>query len=101
VSGQTPEPRAPYEIAAAGFGASADAFDRGRPEYPSAVGRWLVERLALGPGMRVADLAAGTGKLTRVLADTGAWVVAIEPVTAMREALSRSLPGIPVVAGMA
>jgi SAM-dependent methyltransferase len=90
-----------YEIAAAGFGASADAFDRGRPEYPDAVGRWLAERLKLGPGARVADLAAGTGKLTRVLAGTGAWVTAIEPVAAMREALSRSLPGLPVVAGMA
>ena len=101
MTGPTSEPREAYRIAEAGFGASAEAFDRGRPDYPGAVGRWLAERLALRPGVRVADLAAGTGKLTRVLAGTGAWVVAIEPVPAMREALSRSLPGIPVVAGLA
>ena len=87
-------------LAAAGFGAGAEAYSRGRPEYPAAVGRWLEERLHLGPGAVVVDLAAGTGKLTRVLAATGAWVLAVEPVAAMRTALTRALPGLPVVAGL-
>jgi len=88
-------------LAAAGFGAGAAAYDRGRPEYPEAVGRWLGERLRLGPDAVVVDLAAGTGKLTRVLAATGARVMAVEPVEAMRDALRRALPGVPVVAGLA
>jgi SAM-dependent methyltransferase len=45
----------------------------------------------------VVDLAAGTGKLTRPLAATGAEVVAIEPVAEMRarigDAAARSLDG--------
>jgi SAM-dependent methyltransferase len=37
------------------------------------------------------DLAAGTGKLTRLLAETGAKVIAIEPVAEMRAALPTSV----------
>jgi SAM-dependent methyltransferase len=100
-----PEPGAQerdlHPLAAAGFGAAADAFARGRPDYPAALGRWLGERLDLGPGTVVADLAAGTGKLTSLLLGSGARVVAIEPVEAMWRALSVALPQVPVVAGLA
>ena len=68
-----------------GFRRSADAYDRARPEYPPAAVEWLAERLGLRPGRTVVDLAAGTGKLTRPLAATGAEVVAVEPVAEMRE----------------
>jgi SAM-dependent methyltransferase len=70
--------------AARGFARSADAYDRARPEYPAPAVGWLAERLGLRPGRRVLDLAAGTGKLTRPLAPTGAEVVAVEPLAEMR-----------------
>jgi ubiquinone/menaquinone biosynthesis C-methylase UbiE len=73
-----------HAAAARGFARSAGAYDRARPEYPLAAIAWLDERIGLGPGRRVVDLAAGTGKLTRPLADTGAEVVAVEPVAEMR-----------------
>ena len=44
----------------------------------------LVRELGIGPGRDVLDLAAGTGKLTRLLVATGARVVAVEPLAAMR-----------------
>ena len=47
------------------------------------------------------DLAAGTGKLTRLLVATGADVVAVEPVPGMREQLSQVLPEIDVLDGTA
>ena len=50
--------------------------------------RLLVDALAIGPGRDVLDLAAGTGKLTRLLVPTGAHVVAVEPVPAMRALLT-------------
>jgi SAM-dependent methyltransferase len=79
-----------HAAAARGFARSADAYERARPEYPAAAIAWLRERLGLGPGRRVVDLAAGTGKLTRPLAATGAAVVAVEPVAEIRARIGPS-----------
>lgn len=87
-----------HPIARAGFAAAADAYERGRPEYPDVAIRWLVERLRLRPGVTVVDLAADTGKLSRPLAGTGATVRAVEPVDAMRAAIGS---GIEAIAGTA
>ncbi|MGH9027785.1 MAG: class I SAM-dependent methyltransferase [Acidimicrobiia bacterium] len=62
---------------------------------------WLTDALALGPGVRVADLAAGTGKFTRLLVPTGAETVAIEPVAGMWQQLRATSPAVPIVAGAA
>ncbi len=62
------------------FGVAAEAYDRGRPEWPEE----LLEPLPLRRDARVLDLGAGTGKLTRVLAWRYAEVVAVEPDEAMR-----------------
>ena len=87
--------------AAAGFGSAAEAYERGRPGYPPEAVGWLAERLALGPGKTVVDLGAGTGKLSRLLAETGARVIAVEPVDEMRalievEALAGIAEAIPL-----
>lgn len=90
-----------HEIAAQGFGAEASAYERARPSYPPDVITWLTENLALGPGSQIVDLAAGTGKLTRLLAGIGADLIAVEPVGGMRAKLHEQLPAVPVVAGVA
>jgi SAM-dependent methyltransferase len=85
-----------HRAASTGFARSADAYQRGRPGYPAAALAFLAERLELRPGRTVLDLAAGTGALTRPLLETGADVVAVEPVPEMRAALpaaARSLDG--------
>jgi ubiquinone/menaquinone biosynthesis C-methylase UbiE len=45
---------------------------------------WMVAQTGLGPGRTVADVGAGTGKLTRLLGSSGARVVAVEPIAEMR-----------------
>lgn len=90
-----------HEVARVGFGRAADAYERTRPGYPPDAVAWLADRLGLGPGALVADVAAGTGKLTRLLVPTGATVVAVEPVAGMRAVLRRVVPAVPVVAGTA
>jgi SAM-dependent methyltransferase len=87
--------------AAVGFERAADAYERGRPDYPSEAVAWLGDRLELGPGRTVVDLAAGTGKLTRLLLPTGARVVAVEPVAAMRDTLARAVPAAEILDGTA
>ena len=77
-------PASELHPATRGFGLAADAYERGRPDYPQAAIDWIVERLGIGPGKTVVDLAAGTGKLTRLLVPTGADVVAVEPIAEMR-----------------
>jgi MOSC domain-containing protein YiiM/SAM-dependent methyltransferase len=90
-----------HESAATGFAASADAYERGRPDYaPEAVAA-LVRELRIGAGTRVLDLAAGTGKLTRQLVDTGAEIVAVEPVREMRAKLAAAVPSAEAMDGTA
>ncbi|HXP18115.1 MAG TPA: methyltransferase domain-containing protein [Streptosporangiaceae bacterium] len=90
-----------HEVATRGFSAQAQAYDRARPSYPPDAVVWLAGALGIRPGRRIVDLAAGTGKFTALIADSGAELVAVEPVAAMRERLRRKLPGVPVVAGTA
>jgi SAM-dependent methyltransferase len=90
-----------HPAAATGFQRAADAYRRGRPDYPDEAIAFLARRLRLAPGSRVLDLAAGTGKLTGLLVPTGADVVAVEPVAAMRETLAADLPGVEVLDGRA
>ena len=90
-----------HEAAARGFAEAAEDYERGRPGYPPAAVEHLCEVLGIGPGRAVLDLAAGTGKLTRLLVPAGAEVVAVEPVEGMRAALARALPGVTALAGTA
>ncbi len=78
-----------HEVASSGFDAEADAYERARPSYPPDAVAWIVEALGISPGHVVADVAAGTGKFTRLLEPTGAWLVAVEPVAGMRARLRR------------
>jgi SAM-dependent methyltransferase len=78
-----------HEVASSGFGAEADAYERARPSYPADAVAWIVDALGIAPGRDVADVAAGTGKFTRLLAPTGAWILAVEPVEGMRLRLPR------------
>ena len=87
--------------AARGFELAPKPYEIGRPTYPPDAVARLVAELGIGPGKRVLDLAAGTGKLTRLLASTGASLVAVEPVGAMRAALSAALPDVEALAGTA
>lgn len=84
-------------VHASSFGAAADSYQRGRPEYPQSVVEWLVPRSAAA----VLDLGAGTGKLTRSLVEAGLTVTAVEPSGAMRGQLAAAVPGCVVLAGTA
>src|SRR5690349_17777512 len=81
-----------HDTARRGFASAAEVYEQSRPGYPEEAIQWLATELGLGPGRTVVDLAAGTGKLTRLLTSTGASVIAIEPVDEMREALERTTP---------
>lgn len=97
-----PDSRPPiHEQASIGFQRAADAYERGRPEYPAAAVEHLLKALNIASGAHVVELGAGTGKFTRTLVPTGAAIVAVEPVESMRRKLSELQTGVTIVDGTA
>ena len=86
---------------AGSFGSRAAAYAEYRPSYPETAVRWALEPVAGEDVVRVLDLAAGTGKLTEVVAKLDADVVAVEPDPEMLAELRRRLPGVPAHLGSA
>ncbi|MBY8879827.1 class I SAM-dependent methyltransferase [Actinacidiphila acidipaludis] len=90
-----------HHAAGVGYQRAAGVYERSRPSYPLAALAALADALPLEAGRTVVDLGAGTGKFTRLLALTGAEVLAVEPVPEMRERMAELLPGVAVTAGTA
>ncbi len=86
--------------------AAASTYDAHRPSYPPEAVNQLLTALNVAEvkGATVADLAAGTGKFTELLAKRpeSYKVIAIEPHEGMREQLeSKKLNGLTVAEGTA
>lgn len=85
------------------FGAQAGAYERGRPTYPVEAVAWLLD--GVGDAARVADVGAGTGKLTAVvshlMAERGGEIIAVDPDAAMLDTLRATLPGTETLVGTA
>ncbi|HEX8074424.1 MAG TPA: class I SAM-dependent methyltransferase [Thermoleophilaceae bacterium] len=79
----------------------ADEYESHRPGWPPEAVERALSALGLEDGATVVDLAAGTGKLTRVLAPRAARVVAVEPLDDMRRRIAAAAPGAEVVEGAA
>ncbi|WP_109477761.1 class I SAM-dependent methyltransferase [Paraburkholderia sp. C35] len=90
-----------HHAATEGYTKGASTYVKGRPDYPPELANWLTGELALGPGSIAVDLGAGTGKFTPRLVETGATVIAVEPVAQMREKLAAALPQVDVREGTA
>lgn len=90
-----------HRAAARGFQAAAEVYERSRPDYPMEAIDRMVQDLEIAPGTVVLDLGAGTGKLGRMLLPTGARLVGLEPVDAMRRVLAEAVPEVTVVGGVA
>jgi SAM-dependent methyltransferase len=81
-----------HDLAVRGFSDAGERYERDRPDYPADGVALLVARLGIGPGTTVADVGAGTGKLTRALVVTGATVIAVEPLAGMRDRIAATAP---------
>ncbi len=93
------------QAALSGFAASS-AYDSHRPSYPSEAVEQLLSALQVASiqNASVADLAAGTGKFTQLLAARPERysIVAVEPHEGMRAELERkNLDGVKVLEGTA
>ena len=82
------------------FADRATDYVAGRPSYPAAALDALFDGLGDASGVLAVDLGAGTGISSRLLADRGAQVLAIEPNAAMRDA-AEPHPRVEWIAGTA
>lgn len=87
----------PTQRQARAFGTVANRYDRYRPTYAADAVVWALGERPL----RVADLGAGTGILSRLLQQLGHEVIAVEPDELMRARLTEVSPGITGLAGTA
>ena len=83
--------------AVAGFDREADAYERGRPDYPVDAVSHLRDELGVRPGDPLLELGAGTGKFTRSIASWNTRLIAVEPTRGMRAVFARELPSVPLV----
>jgi ubiquinone/menaquinone biosynthesis C-methylase UbiE len=90
-----------HRTAEEGFSRGAEAYSRGRPDFPPQALTWLATDLGLRAGSTAVEIGAGTGKFTRLLTATGASVIAVEPVAAMLERLVTDLPANAALAALA
>ena len=71
------------------------------PDYAEAAVRWALAPVWDRRPVRVADIGAGTGKLTAMLVRLGAEVTAVEPDPQMLAELRRAMPAVRSVPGSA
>lgn len=90
-----------HPTALSGFSKQAETYAMARPEYPIEATTWLRDSLGIGPTSRVLEVGAGTGKFTKLLVATGAKVVAVEPVAAMRAQFQLLFPDLRPVEAIA
>jgi SAM-dependent methyltransferase len=79
---------------ASSFGVVAAAYAEHRPVYAEAAVEWVLEPVRDRRPLRVADIGAGTGKLTAMLVRLGVDVTAVEPDPEMLAELRRAMPGV-------
>jgi len=73
------------------FTDKAQVYEKSRPDYPETALECIREQCGLAPGSMVADIGAGTGKLTAMLLAAGYAVTAVEPNAAMGEIMRTRL----------
>ena len=81
----------PVKNATQRFSSRVDDYVRFRPGYPPEIIELLKKECGLTPEAVIADIASGTGILTRMLLDNGNRVFGVEPNDEMRRAGERFL----------
>lgn len=81
------------------FASVANEYERGRPGWPLAAIDRATATFGLEPHAEILDLAAGTGKLTRLLVSRFERVIAVEPLGSLRRVLEATTPSADSRAG--
>lgn len=84
-----------HKTAVSSFNANHSSYDKLRPTYQEPIVLALLKDLELTKESRILELAAGTGKFTRKLVESGFDnIEVVEPSKGMLETFAKSFPGI-------
>ncbi len=75
------------------------SYDAVRPGYPAALIDDVLALSRVGRDDRILEVGSGTGKATRLFADRGCRVTAVEPGPAMAAITRKNVPGVEVLVG--
>ncbi len=89
-----------WRTRASSFGPAAAVYDRVRPPYPVEALEWALRPAGPAP-LRVLDIGAGTGILTRLLLSLGHTLIAVEPDVDMMQRLGETAPAARALTGRA
>ncbi|KAI8364246.1 S-adenosyl-L-methionine-dependent methyltransferase [Blakeslea trispora] len=90
----------PHQVAAEGFQAQADFYATSRPSYPKEAIDFISTLPKSNEAYHVLDLGAGTGIMTKLLAEIKNFTVtAVEPVDNMRSKLESLVPQVTSLKG--
>ncbi|MEV7320897.1 class I SAM-dependent methyltransferase [Streptomyces sp. NPDC093970] len=89
-TGTGPEPRNTFDQ-------DAERYRRARPRYPPSLVEELGRATGAGPGVRVLEIAPGTGQLTVDLAGSGCAITAVERGPSLAAVARRELAAFPAV----
>eukprot|EP01102_Stenamoeba_stenopodia_P016635 TRINITY_DN5831_c0_g2_i1.p2 TRINITY_DN5831_c0_g2~~TRINITY_DN5831_c0_g2_i1.p2 ORF type:complete len:311 (+),score=110.79 TRINITY_DN5831_c0_g2_i1:82-933(+) len=86
------------------FSLQTDAYEAVRPSYPLETVDFMLEAAGLKSAEKeitILDLAAGTGKFTRLLPSGGNYkLIAVEPAPGMRDKFKQVLPNVEIFDGI-
>jgi SAM-dependent methyltransferase len=96
-----------HPVAASGFNADQSIYELARPSYPPAAVELVIKEIVPSLGdpasastLSVLDLAAGTGKWTRLIRPFGiGQLVAVEPSPGMRAEFHQLYPDVVILDG--
>ena len=71
------------------------SYDIGRPNYPDEFFDYVYDAFGQAGNLTIADIGAGTGKITRRFLEKGSEVFAVEPDKSMMEILKANLTNFP------
>ena len=77
------------------FSGLAEIYERYRPSYPDEFIDYLYSEAGFAPESTIADIGAGTGRLSRLMAKRGSRVILVEVNGEMLAAARRAAEGLP------
>ena len=83
-----------HSTALLGYKDVANTYDNGRPGYPDEAINFIKKNFEISEPKCILDLGAGTGKFTQYFVNSGANVVAVEPVPGMLASLLEKFPDV-------